>query len=188
MFSCLCSCQVVSGSPWLRQCLLAYTSVALLVLTARVRQWQPGQFTSYWRHPEKPFTFSANHRALLRLPAVFRQRGGLGVSRNCQGNLLRAQAASVSVGSGSQSVPSVGSPSPSSPPPCLSLKPLPPCPLRPPAPSSAELRLPDVFVQDMRIAWEEPFGPVIPVIRVKSIDDAIDHCNSNNLALQVWPH
>ena len=41
-------------------------------------------------------------------------------------------------------------------------------------------------VQDMRIAWEEPFGPIIPVIRVKSIDDAIDHCNSNNLALQVW--
>ena len=40
-------------------------------------------------------------------------------------------------------------------------------------------------LQDMRIAWEEPFGPVIPVIRVKSIDDAIDHCNSNNLALQV---
>ncbi len=38
-------------------------------------------------------------------------------------------------------------------------------------------------VQDMRIAWEEPFGPVIPVIRVKNIDDAIDHCNSNNLAL-----
>lgn len=40
-------------------------------------------------------------------------------------------------------------------------------------------------LQDMRIAWEEPFGPVIPVIRLKSIDDAIDHCNSNNLALQV---
>ena len=37
----------------------------------------------------------------------------------------------------------------------------------------------------MRIAWEEPFGPVIPVIRVKTIDDAIDHCNSNNLALQA---
>ena len=44
-----------------------------------------------------------------------------------------------------------------------------------------------VWVQDMRIAWEEPFGPVIPVIRVKNIDDAIDHCNSNNLALQVCP-
>ena len=42
-------------------------------------------------------------------------------------------------------------------------------------------------MQDMRIAWEEPFGPIIPVIRVKNIDDAIDHCNSNNLALQVWP-
>ena len=41
------------------------------------------------------------------------------------------------------------------------------------------------MLQDMRIAWEEPFGPVIPVIRVKTIDDAIDHCNSNNLALQV---
>ena len=40
-------------------------------------------------------------------------------------------------------------------------------------------------MQDMRIAWEEPFGPIIPVIRVKNIDDAIDHCNSNNLALQV---
>ena len=40
-------------------------------------------------------------------------------------------------------------------------------------------------LQDMRIAWEEPFGPIIPVIRVKNIDDAIDHCNSNNLALQV---
>ena len=40
-------------------------------------------------------------------------------------------------------------------------------------------------LQDMRIAWEEPFGPIIPVIRVKKIDDAIDHCNSNNLALQV---
>lgn len=42
----------------------------------------------------------------------------------------------------------------------------------------------DHVTADMRIAWEEPFGPVIPVIRVKSIDDAIDHCNSNNLALQ----
>ena len=40
-------------------------------------------------------------------------------------------------------------------------------------------------VQKMRIAWEEPFGPVVPVIRVKTIDEAIDHCNTNNLALQV---
>jgi hypothetical protein len=36
----------------------------------------------------------------------------------------------------------------------------------------------------MRLAWEEPFGPVIPVIRVKSVEEAVDHCNTNNLALQ----
>ena len=45
----------------------------------------------------------------------------------------------------------------------------------------------DNVTADMRIAWEEPFGPVMPVIRVKKIQDAIDHCNSNNLALQVSP-
>ena len=39
-------------------------------------------------------------------------------------------------------------------------------------------------VQDMRLAWEEPFGPTIPVLRVKSIEEAVDHCNANNLALQ----
>jgi hypothetical protein len=39
-------------------------------------------------------------------------------------------------------------------------------------------------VQDMRLAWEEPFGPVVPVVRVKSVEEAIDHCNANNLALQ----
>ncbi|KAK9818728.1 hypothetical protein WJX74_004674 [Apatococcus lobatus] len=42
----------------------------------------------------------------------------------------------------------------------------------------------DNVTADMRIAWEEPFGPVMPIIRVKKIQDAIDHCNSNNLALQ----
>ncbi len=39
-------------------------------------------------------------------------------------------------------------------------------------------------VQDMRLAWEEPFGPVVPVVRVKSVEEAVDHCNANNLALQ----
>ena len=39
--------------------------------------------------------------------------------------------------------------------------------------------------QDMRLAWEEPFGPVVPVVRVKTIEEAVDHCNANNLALQV---
>lgn len=36
----------------------------------------------------------------------------------------------------------------------------------------------------MRLAWEEPFGPVVPVVRVKSVEEAVDHCNANNLALQ----
>ncbi len=39
-------------------------------------------------------------------------------------------------------------------------------------------------MQEMRLAWEEPFGPVVPVVRVKTVEEAIDHCNANNLALQ----
>jgi glyceraldehyde-3-phosphate dehydrogenase (NADP+) len=42
----------------------------------------------------------------------------------------------------------------------------------------------DNVTEDMRLAWEEPFGPVLPIIRVKSVDQAIDHCNKSNLALQ----
>ena len=38
---------------------------------------------------------------------------------------------------------------------------------------------------DMRIAWEEPFGPVIPVLRIKTVEEGIHHCNANNFALQV---
>lgn len=38
---------------------------------------------------------------------------------------------------------------------------------------------------EMRIAWEEPFGPVLPVIRVTSIEEAIHHCNASNFGLQV---
>lgn len=37
---------------------------------------------------------------------------------------------------------------------------------------------------DMRIAWEEPFGPVIPVLRIKTPEEGIHHCNANNFALQ----
>ncbi|XP_057429356.1 NADP-dependent glyceraldehyde-3-phosphate dehydrogenase-like isoform X3 [Lotus japonicus] len=37
---------------------------------------------------------------------------------------------------------------------------------------------------DMRIAWEEPFGPVLPVIRINSIEEGIHHCNSSNFGLQ----
>lgn len=43
---------------------------------------------------------------------------------------------------------------------------------------------------DMRIAWEEPFGPVLPVLRVKSIDEAIDIANRSEYGLQssVFTH
>lgn len=38
---------------------------------------------------------------------------------------------------------------------------------------------------DMRIAWEEPFGPVLPVIRIGSVEEGINHCNASNFGLQV---
>ncbi|WCJ30384.1 aldehyde dehydrogenase 11A3 [Euphorbia peplus] len=37
---------------------------------------------------------------------------------------------------------------------------------------------------DMRIAWEEPFGPVLPVIRINSVEEGINHCNASNFGLQ----
>lgn len=37
---------------------------------------------------------------------------------------------------------------------------------------------------NMRLAWEEPFGPVLPVIRVKSIDEAIGIANESSYGLQ----
>ncbi|KAL0358296.1 UNVERIFIED_CONTAM: NADP-dependent glyceraldehyde-3-phosphate dehydrogenase [Sesamum angustifolium] len=36
----------------------------------------------------------------------------------------------------------------------------------------------------MRIAWEEPFGPVLPVIRIGSVEEGIHHCNASNFGLQ----
>jgi Aldehyde dehydrogenase family len=39
---------------------------------------------------------------------------------------------------------------------------------------------------DMRIAWEEPFGPVLPVIRIQSVEEGIHHCNASNFGLQVF--
>lgn len=42
----------------------------------------------------------------------------------------------------------------------------------------------DKVTPDMRIAWEEPFGPVLPFMRVASEEAAIAHCNKNNIALQ----
>ncbi|PKA48272.1 NADP-dependent glyceraldehyde-3-phosphate dehydrogenase [Apostasia shenzhenica] len=37
---------------------------------------------------------------------------------------------------------------------------------------------------DMRIAWEEPFGPVLPIIRINSVEEAIHHCNASDFGLQ----
>ncbi|WP_294153709.1 NADP-dependent glyceraldehyde-3-phosphate dehydrogenase [uncultured Clostridium sp.] len=37
---------------------------------------------------------------------------------------------------------------------------------------------------DMRIAWEEPFGPILPVIRVKDKDEAIKLANESEYGLQ----
>jgi len=42
----------------------------------------------------------------------------------------------------------------------------------------------DNVTPNMRIAWEEPFGPVVPIMRVDSVQQGVDHCNKNNLALQ----
>ena len=36
-----------------------------------------------------------------------------------------------------------------------------------------------------RLAWEEPFGPVLPFMRVKTIEEAVEHVNTSRLALQV---
>lgn len=37
---------------------------------------------------------------------------------------------------------------------------------------------------DMRIAWEEPFGPVLPVIRLDSAADAVEIANASEYGLQ----
>lgn len=48
----------------------------------------------------------------------------------------------------------------------------------------------DHVTPDMRIAWEEPFGPVLPVLRVKTIDEAIAIANRSEYGLQssVFTH
>ncbi|MEK6265490.1 MAG: NADP-dependent glyceraldehyde-3-phosphate dehydrogenase [Clostridium sp.] len=42
----------------------------------------------------------------------------------------------------------------------------------------------DNVTTDMRLAWEEPFGPVLPVIRVNSIEEAITLANKSEYGLQ----
>ena len=36
----------------------------------------------------------------------------------------------------------------------------------------------------MRLAWEEPFGPVLPIIRVNSVDEALEIANESEYGLQ----
>ena len=42
----------------------------------------------------------------------------------------------------------------------------------------------DNVTTDMRLAWEEPFGPVLPIIRVKNKDEAIKIANDSEYGLQ----
>ena len=42
----------------------------------------------------------------------------------------------------------------------------------------------DHVTTDMKLAWEEPFGPVLPIIRVKDKDEAIEIANRSEYGLQ----
>lgn len=42
----------------------------------------------------------------------------------------------------------------------------------------------DHVTPDMEIAWEEPFGPVLPIIRVSSLDEMLELCNQSEYGLQ----
>lgn len=42
----------------------------------------------------------------------------------------------------------------------------------------------DQVTKDMKVAWEEPFGPVLPIIRVASVEEAIALANESEFGLQ----
>ncbi|MDF2503831.1 MAG: NAD-dependent aldehyde dehydrogenase [Clostridium sp.] len=42
----------------------------------------------------------------------------------------------------------------------------------------------DNVTTDMRLAWEEPFGPVLPILRIKNIEEAISIANRSEYGLQ----
>ncbi|WP_373953875.1 NADP-dependent glyceraldehyde-3-phosphate dehydrogenase [Exiguobacterium acetylicum] len=48
-----------------------------------------------------------------------------------------------------------------------------------------EPTLVDNVTRDMRVAWEEPFGPVLPIIRVNSVDEMIAYSNESEYGLQA---
>lgn len=43
----------------------------------------------------------------------------------------------------------------------------------------------DGIGKEMRLAWEEPFGPVLPFMRISDPREGVAHCNESRLALQV---
>lgn len=43
----------------------------------------------------------------------------------------------------------------------------------------------DHVTEEMRVAWEEPFGPVLPIIRVKDKEEAIKLANQSEYGLQA---
>ncbi|MGT2829516.1 NADP-dependent glyceraldehyde-3-phosphate dehydrogenase [Streptococcus hillyeri] len=43
----------------------------------------------------------------------------------------------------------------------------------------------DNVTTDMRLAWEEPFGPIMPIIRVSSVEEAIKISNESEYGLQA---
>lgn len=43
----------------------------------------------------------------------------------------------------------------------------------------------DMVTSDMKIAWEEPFGPILPIIRIKDKEDAIRVANESEYGLQA---
>ena len=42
----------------------------------------------------------------------------------------------------------------------------------------------DQVTKDMKVAWEEPFGPVLPIIRVSNVEEAIAFANESEFGLQ----
>merc|ERR1711963_797295 len=42
----------------------------------------------------------------------------------------------------------------------------------------------DNVTEDMKLCWEEPFGPVIPFVRVANADAAVELANKSELGLQ----
>ena len=43
----------------------------------------------------------------------------------------------------------------------------------------------DNVTTDMRLAWEEPFGPVLPIIRIKNVEEGIEIANRSEYGLQA---